>query len=1050
MGQNAPLYLKADSLFEAGKYHEANRICDRLLTTYANQGITTDSLLAKTYRLKGLLSFKAADLPATIAYGQKALQMMLALPDTHTLSIALVQDLLGAAYLRGGNIETALIWQKKALNKRLKLVGPQHKAVANSYRNLSATLIKQNPGSPEALEYLFKALEIRKQHYGENSPKLGATYVGIGHCLTQMGQYAKGTNYLEKGLELSLVHLGANHPNLITTYINLGNSMRMLGDLEGALAALKAGESVAMSSVGPQHVFVSLLHSNMGGVYMRAGEIQKSIRYYQNALRLRVAASGELHPKTAFIYMRLGVGYRKIQQYTKAIELQLKALEINSALYGENHHQTTGTYTSLGNSYLLSGDFEQAEHYLKKALQSKQTIHGENNPFTASAFHNLGNYFYGRAQYDQALFHFEKALEIRQQFNSPKLALTFCLLAEINLDAGQLQKAAHLFEKSRTTLHYSWTTPFQFSNLIQPNHFNMWLTRKAKYFKRRMPDADTGSYSDSLKLLQEVQVRFADYVQSSMLATETDAQWQSNNYSIYEESMDHLFERQNANELPRIFELAEKSKYRRLFENFRSAKARQLANVPAEMLQEKHRLRDSIFWVEQQLEQAVSDRSDWLARQFGLTRRQDELNDQLNEEYPEYVALSKTHEVSPLETVQQQLKANQSLLEYFVGDQHLFILVVSQQDFTVKRIPLDFPLTHWVQDLRSGIAAYWTQPEESDSLFFHYKKQYLTVAHELYEKLVQPVEDQLREQLIIVPDDALYFIPFEALLTTEEAVESPFSKLAYLLHKHEITYALSATLQQQNQKKDQKDKPNEVAAFAPSFPPTWQVDHYPQRAATPTPRSLSANRIECESILETWGGALYADTMASKAQFLATAPNTRMLHLATHAAAFPLKGNHSFIAFTPTADSNATENKLYVNELYHLKLSTELVVLSACETGMGELQKGEGVIGLTRGMLYAGAQSIVSSLWNINDATTQHFMIDFYQQLREGKSKSKALRHTKLSFLEQEKTAAPFFWSAYTLTGNNEPIEEESIAVWQLLFLLVLPLCAIGVWVWRK
>ena len=139
-----------------------------------------------------------------------------------------------------------------------------------------------------------------------------------------------------------------------------------------------------------------------------------------------------------------------------------------------------------------------------------------------------------------------------------------------------------------------------------------------------------------------------------------------------------------------------------------------------------------------------------------------------------------------------------------------------------------------------------------------------------------------------------------------------------------------------------------------------------------------------------------------------------------------------------------------MNELYHLKLSTELVVLSACETGMGELQKGEGVIGLTRGMLYAGAQSIVSSLWNINDATTQHFMTDFYQQLREGKSKSKALRHTKLSFLEQEKTAAPFFWSAYTLTGNNEPIEEESIAVWQLLFLLVLPLCAIGVWVWRK
>ncbi|MCB0617025.1 MAG: CHAT domain-containing protein, partial [Phaeodactylibacter sp.] len=162
---------------------------------------------------------------------------------------------------------------------------------------------------------------------------------------------------------------------------------------------------------------------------------------------------------------------------------------------------------------------------------------------------------------------------------------------------------------------------------------------------------------------------------------------------------------------------------------------------------------------------------------------------------------------------------------------------------------------------------------------------------------------------------------------------------------------------------------------------------------------------------------------ATRERFLADAPHYSIIHLATHAKANDEEGEYSYLAFTEIPDSLQNE-LLYAKDLYSLRLQAEMVVLSACESGVGELRRGEGVISLARGFSYAGAKSLVTTLWRVSDRESAVLMQLFYRQLKEGKPKDEALRVAKLQFIDQNNGARahPFFWGAFILSGDMAPI----------------------------
>ncbi|RMG77506.1 MAG: CHAT domain-containing protein, partial [Bacteroidetes bacterium] len=369
-----------------------------------------------------------------------------------------------------------------------------------------------------------------------------------------------------------------------------------------------------------------------------------------------------------------------------------------------------------------------------------------------------------------------------------------------------------------------------------------------------------------------------------------------------------------------------------------------------------------------------------------------------------------------------------AFLEYFVGDSSVFAFLILPDTLQILEMKKDFPLEARVREMRTGIYGYF-EPE-SNLTYKNAARQYAAAATELYDKIFKPLEPFLPRQarLTIVPDGALGYIPFEALL--EKMPENPldFRSQATLIRSHTISYACSAGLlwEMKTQKSNAAPLPK-VLAFAPSFGGDWKK-LAENRGLNVNLRGnqlgpLKNNVPEIRAIKSQFAADLFEGAAATEARFRALAGKYSILHLATHGVVNDRMGDFSFLAFHEIKDD--LENEwLFNREIYDLRLNADLVVLSACETGVGVFKRGEGIISLARGFSYAGAKSLVTSLWKVDDAGTKNLMEIFYRNLKNGQPKDEALRAAKLELIENPNKdyAPPFFWAAFIAIGDMRPL----------------------------
>ena len=381
-------------------------------------------------------------------------------------------------------------------------------------------------------------------------------------------------------------------------------------------------------------------------------------------------------------------------------------------------------------------------------------------------------------------------------------------------------------------------------------------------------------------------------------------------------------------------------------------------------------------------------------------------------------------QVRDIQEVQNQLlcdtSKNKALLEYFVGDSTIYAFLITSNNIQLQSIPNTEKLKQQINDFQKSISI---TPVSHRQIFDVYAKNAL----ELYQKLlVTPFNTKTLNQiqeLYIIPDDYLYKIPFEALLTQapDEGQDNGmrYKTLNYLIRKHTISYAYSATLLLESlQERTYTPKyKGTLLGFAPSFG-GGQSDM--RDCEGEILRDLKDGEAEVDTISQIVGGQALMQTKANKQAFLEEARNYQILHLSTHACADNTNYETNRIYF---ADSY-----LLNRELSQLRLQADLAVLSACLSGSGFIQKSEGVMSLARAFLYAGCPSVVSSLWNVEDKKTSELMKEFYINLKEGQSKSSALQNAKYAFLENAKNnvnAHPFYWAAFIQMGNPNAIVLE-------------------------
>ncbi|MFG6685014.1 CHAT domain-containing protein [Mariniflexile sp. HNIBRBA6329] len=374
----------------------------------------------------------------------------------------------------------------------------------------------------------------------------------------------------------------------------------------------------------------------------------------------------------------------------------------------------------------------------------------------------------------------------------------------------------------------------------------------------------------------------------------------------------------------------------------------------------------------------------------------------ISKKYPE-----DNHSLS-LETLQKKLKEDQAVLvEYFFGKNTLYQFVISEIDIKVESI-------HLTNTVRKSIVDFIHLFDDA-SVINNNINSYTHQAFNVFE-LLKFNNISNYKNVIIIPDGLLNFIPFEALLTAKTSTTS-FSQMPFVVKNHYVVYNSSATFYLTELKKTNNKS---LLGIFPVFENTNQ--------------KLTYSIDEAEAIQKEMHSNILMNSKASKTNFLKNASKYSIIHLSTHASS----GD-----FINPANISFYDDTIILNELYSLDLNPNLVVLSACETGIGKLYKGEGAMSMARGFQYAGAENLLFSLWQINDLSTSQLMQSFYENYNTTESASIANHHSKVEYLENETISnikkSPYYWSAFVYYGTLEKATPD-YTIFYMIFGIALSL----------
>jgi CHAT domain-containing protein len=465
----------------------------------------------------------------------------------------------------------------------------------------------------------------------------------------------------------------------------------------------------------------------------------------------------------------------------------------------------------------------------------------------------------------------------------------------------------------------------------------------------------------------------------------------------------------------KAFELAEKSKSVLLLEAFLQNNVIGMS-LPPELQAEEQAFQKTILDQEKLLHQLEMARGrDSLkiqqARETLLSHKKiyADWKKSIQKSHGQYYNNRYNDQPISVELVQQDLlKSDETLLEYFVGDEVIYLFVVNRKRFKVLQIPKPENFESDVMSMLASIQGF-TNTQDADELC----REYTRLAQQFYDLLLSEpaMTGLLKQNILVVPSGILAYLPFDVLLTGVPDQDCQFNQYPYALYDYNFYYGYSATLHEQLGAMSSRS-PGNFLAVAPRFSGTngWGA--------------LQANVDLVEALKATWKGiyAINDSATISRLEKSLAQETFEVVHFSTHAEANMDRADFSFIVF---ADGAGHYDSLFVKDIYQLRLLSEMVVLGACETATGSLHDGEGVISLARAFLQIGSRSVITTLWSVYDGTNQNVMLDFYANLQSGMTKSESLQNAKIAQTQLDaRSAHPVFWAAYVPYGQMEAIRK--------------------------
>jgi len=1014
------LVQKLQDLQHSGKYEEAIPYAQRLLGIIKRELPEDSSEVAMTITILANLYRNTGRYAEAEPLYKRALEINEKTFGKDHASAATTLDNLAQLYQVTARYSEAEPLFKRSLEIKEKALGRDHPDVALGLNNLA--LLYQNTGRYGEAEPLYKrSLEINEKALGKDNPAVAINLDNLAQLYQVTARYSEAEPLFKRSLEIKEKALGRDHPDVAITLNNLALLYKNTGRYAEAEPIYKRALEINEKGFGRDNIGVATILDNLAQLYQVTARYADAELLYKRSLEIKVKVLGKDHPDVAITLNNLALLYQNTGRYAEAEPIYKRALEINEKGFGRDNIGVATILDNLAQLYQVTARYSEAEPLCRRSLEIRERMLGKEHTDVGTSLNNLALLYSTTARNYEAEPLYKRSLEIYERVlgkDNPRVAKILNNLALLYAITNKAFESHMMFtrgitieDRERENVFLLFSEKQKLNYITQTgNSIYIFITHTAQYMQ-----LDNRAAKDTL----DAWLRWKGAVM--------EAQGRYINAAMFSEN-------------PEI---------RKKFEDLtfiREAVARLQISGPGKMNIEEYKKRFE-----------------------ELDRKKESLESELNRLSKDF-ALEKVVGRADTKTISEVLVKKGKDCVYidfaniypydfkenkFAKSRYLAFMLLPGKEPLVKLTdisdtePIDTHIRAYLEEMRRA-KEYGELPRE---------RILKAEAKAIYEKVIKPIESEIKgkKHLYISPDGNLNLIPFEVLLDSEGK---------YLMEDHSITYVAAGrdimrftdtTVAQGDglimadpdydmglQEKTQVAKTMGIIETRGPAPITRDAKDLRFKRLPDTKKE--ANVVE-KILRESYKTNVrnYQDKKALE-EVLMTAKEPRVLHLATHGYFLkdeevkhePKMGflssdidrmvdigieNPMLRSGIVLAGVNASlkegrdDGVVSAEKILGLRLKgTDLVVLSACDTGVGDVKSGEGVFGLKRSFILSGAKTVVMSLWSIPSKETTELMTDFYTLMAKGKTKAEALREARLNLMKRKPN--PFYWGAFVMVGN--------------------------------
>jgi CHAT domain-containing protein len=857
-----------------------------------------------------------------------------------------------------------------------------------------------------------------------DNTQLCRIYINLGAISTLLGNYNNAYNYYNNAESL-IDKESRSSKDAADIYINKAIIFGYQKSYFQALDYFEKGIRIYNNlDLKDQSAF-----SSLSSAFLNLGIINFETKDYQTALA-NLNKSVELKLKyhlsgLPFVYLNFAKTYEKIKNQLQANNYFLLSISTFQNDFGNEYYRLAEVYFEYGTFLNSIGKQNLSIKALDKALKICIKNYGNKHSLVSNAYKLIGDHFNQTNQYDSALYYYQKSLiAVSKDFNNTGIFTN----PSIDSSLFDIRLLDNLKSKAQALELYG-------------------KQQKDPELKSKVINSGLETIDLALRLIDRIRNNYMSEESRIYLAENEKETYLFATHLAY--TMYTLTGDKNAGF--RMYGFARKAKAAILRNEISGNEILYSAGVPDSLRVRQNTLTGNIAaysnLILEENRKTTPDSNKitlWKDALFDMNREKEKVNNEMETVFPEYHNLLRKTDPFSLELIQDKLGSNETIVDYMLSNQYaegkrkmyIFLITKSSLEFSEQYLDSTFAsraeLIRRTGDPSMGAG-------QSENSF----KSYTQALNYMYLNLISPVENRLKnKKLIIIPDEEIGWLSFDSFLKDlPQNNQGDYEGLNFLVKDYIFSYGYSSSLI--FSKTNFNIRQAKVVTFSPDY--SNSID------GGKSLQSLQSAGAEISSVFKWFKGVKYNGTKATKANFLNELQAPAIFHLAMHSLTDSSNSKYSCLMFdshTQTADSS----KLFNYEISLARIKSPMVVLSACNSGTGTLYSGEGLMSLARSFILAGASSVIKTAWEINDETSSEIISRFYYYLSKGKFKDEAMHLAKLDYLKNASPAFanPYYWAAYEVLGDNEPVKGKFKTLPLIISLLLIITAGLAVVYFRR